>query len=132
MYLGLNKGIKKLSNFNVSAAFIFMGIIGLFVGLIQVFSSEINTAGLFVQDIIRLSTFTDPYGNGGFVKGWTFSYWACYFVYMPLMGVFNARISKGRTLRQIAFGQLVLCTLGCWAAMGTFGNFAVKAQMSAY
>lgn len=129
VYLGLDKGIKKLSNFNVTAAFIFMGIIGLFVGLIQVFGAEINTAGLFFQNVIRLSTFTDPYGSGGFVKGWTFSYWACYFVYMPLMGVFNAKISKGRTFRQIAFGQLVLCTLGCWVAMGTFGNFAVKAQM---
>ena len=130
VYLGLNKGIKRLSNFNVTAAFLFMGVFGLLVGLIRVFNAEINTVGLFFQNIIRLSTFTDPYGNGGFVKGWTFSYWACYFVYMPLMGVFNARISKGRTLRQIAFGQLVLCTLGCWAAMGTFGNFAVKAQMS--
>ena len=46
------------------------------------------------------------------------------------MGVFNAKISKGRTLRQIAFGQLVLCTLGCWTAMGTLGNFAVKAQIN--
>lgn len=46
------------------------------------------------------------------------------------MGVFNAKISKGRTFRQIAFGQLILCSLGCWAAMGTFGNFAVKTQLS--
>lgn len=130
VYLGLNKGIKKLSNFNVTFAFIYMGIIGCIVGLIQVFGSEISTTGLFFQNIIRLSTFTDPYGSGGFVKGWTFSYWACYFVYMPLMGVFNAKISKGRTLRQIAFGQLVLCTLGCWVAMGTFGNFAIKQQMN--
>lgn len=129
VYLGLNKGIKRLSNTNITAAFIFMGIFGLTVGLVQVFSAEINTTGLFFQNFIRLSTFTDPYGNGGFVRGWTFGYWACYFVYMPLMGVFNAKISKGRTLRQIAFGQLVLCTLGCWVAMGTFGNFAVKAQM---
>lgn len=130
VYLGLNKGIKRLSNTNVTVAFIFMGIFGLIVGLVQVFSAEINTAGLFAQNFIRLSTFTDSYGNGGFVRGWTFGYWACYFVYMPLMGVFNAKISKGRTFRQIAFGQLALCTLGCWVAMGTFGNFAVKAQMS--
>lgn len=130
VYFGLNKGIKRLSNFNIVAAFIFMGIFGLNVGLIQVFSSEINTTGLLFQNFIRLSTYTDPYGSGGFVRGWTFGYWACYFVYMPLMGVFNARISKGRTLRQIAFGQLVLCSLGCWFAMGTFGNFSVKSQMS--
>lgn len=130
VYLGLNKGIKRLSNANVAIAFFFMGIFGLIVGLVQVFSAEVNTTGLFFQNFIRLSTFTDPYGSGGFVHGWTFGYWACYFVYMPLMGVFNAKISKGRTLRQIAFGQMVLCTLGCWVAMGTFGNFAIGAQMS--
>lgn len=130
VYLGLNKGIKRLSNANITVAFIFMGVFGLIVGLVQVFSAEINTIGLFFQNFIRLSTYTDPYGSGGFVRGWTFGYWACYFVYMPLMGVFNAKISKGRTFKQIAFGQLVLCTLGCWVAMGTFGNFAVKAQMA--
>lgn len=130
VFLGLNKGIKRLSNINISVAFIFMGLFALIVGIVQVLSAEINTTGLFIQNFVRLSTYTDPYGDGGFVRGWTFGYWACYFVYMPLMGVFNARISKGRTLRQIAFGQLVLCTLGCWVAMGTFGNFAVKAQMT--
>lgn len=130
VYFGLNKGIKRLSNFNIISAFIFMAVFGAAVGLVKVLSAEINAVGLFAQNFIRLSTYTDPYGDGGFVKGWTFGYWACYFVYMPLMGVFNARISKGRTLRQIAFGQLVLCSLGCWIAMGTFGNFAIKTQMS--
>lgn len=130
VYLGLNKGIKSLSNINITCAFIFMAFFAVIVGLIQVFSSEINTIGLFLQNFIRLNTYIDPYGSGGFVRGWTFGYWACYFVYMPLMGVFNAKISKGRTLRQIAFGQLVLCTLGCWTAMGTLGNFAVKAQIN--
>lgn len=130
VYLGLQKGIKRLSNINIVAAFIFMGIFCLMVGLIQVFASEINTIGLYLQNIIRLNTYTDPYGSGGFVKGWTFSYWACYFVYMPLMGVFNAKISKGRKLKEVAFGQLVLCTIGCWIAMGTFGNYAIKTQVA--
>lgn len=130
VYLGLQKGIKHLSNINVLAAFAFMGVVGLVVGLIQVFSSEINTVGNFLSNFVRMSTYTDPYGDGSFVKGWTFGYWACYFVYMPLMGVFNARISKGRKLKEIAMGQLVLCTLGCWVAMGTFGNYAIKLQTS--
>ena len=77
-----------------------------------------------------MSTYTDPFGSGSFVKGWTIGYWACYFVYMPLMGVFNAKISKGRRLKEVAFGQLVLCTLGSWVSMATFGNYAMKLQMS--
>ncbi len=130
VYLGLQKGIKCLSNINIVAAFIFFGVFCLIVGVVHVLASEINTIGLFLQNIVRLNTFTGPYGNGSFVKGWTFSYWACYFVYMPLMGVFNARISKGRMLKEIAFGQLVLCTLGCWVAMGTLGNYAIENQIT--
>ena len=130
VYLGLQKGIKRLSNINIIVAFCLMVIFGMIVGLRQVLSSEINSVGNVLSNYIKLSTYTDPYGSGSFVKGWTFSYWACYFVYMPLMGVFNARISRGRKFKEIAMGQLVMCSLGCWGAMATFGNFAVKLQMS--
>ena len=128
VFFGLKKGIKNLSNINISFAFIFMFVFSLLLGLTNVFSSEINTIGNFLNNWIRTSTYTDPYGTGDFVKGWTFSYWACYFVYMPLMGVFNAKISKGRTIKEIAIGQLVLCSFGCWTAMATFGNYAIKVQ----
>ena len=130
VYLGLRKGIQRLSNTNVVLALAFMATFALLVGVTQVFSAEINSMGLVLENIVRLSTFADPYGEGSFVKGWTFSYWACYFVYMPLMGVFTAKISLGRRLKDIAFGLLVLCTLGCWLAMGTFGNYAIQLDNS--
>jgi BCCT family betaine/carnitine transporter len=130
VYLGLNKGIKRLSNINIAVAFGLMVFFGLIVGIFKVLASEINTVGLFANSYLRLTTYTDPYGTGSFVRGWSMSYWACYFVYMPLMGVFNAKISKGRRLKEIAFGQLVLCTLGCWVAMATFGNYAINLQQS--
>lgn len=129
VYLGLHKGIKKLSNINVASALIFMAVVGIMAGLFKVLFAEINTIGLLFNNFIRVSTYTDPYGTGSFVKGWTISYWACYFVYMPLMGVFNAKISKGYRLKEIAFGQLVFCTSGCWFAMATFGNYAMKLQV---
>lgn len=130
VYMGLRKGIQRLSNVNVVFALVFMAVFGLLVGLAHVFASEINSVGLMLDNALRLSTFSDPYGEGSFVKGWTFSYWACYFVYMPLMGVFTAKISFGRRLKDIAFGLLVLCTLGCWLAMGTFGNYAIQLDNS--
>ena len=107
-----------------------LAVVGIMAGLFKVFFAEINTIGLLFNNFIRISTYTDPYGTGSFVRGWTISYWACYFVYMPLMGVFNAKISKGYRLKEIAFGQLVLCTSGCWFAMATFGNYAMNLQVS--
>jgi len=126
VFFGLRKGIKRLSNINVISALVLMVIVGGLAGVKYVFSEEINTIGLLLQKYLRVATYTDPYGDGAFVRGWTSSYWACYFVYMPLMGIFNAKISKGRTLKELVFGQLVLCSLGCWFAMATFGNYGMK------
>ena len=129
VYLGLKRGIKNLSNINIGLALILMLAVGAMTGIFKVFSAEISTVGLVADNYFRLLTYTDAFGSGSFVKGWTVSYWTTYFVYMPLMGVFNAKISKGRTFKEIAFGQLVLCTLGCWVSMGTFGNYAMKLQI---
>lgn len=129
VYLGLKRGIKNLSNINIGLALLLMLAVGVMTGIFKVFSAEISTAGLIADNYFRLLTYTDAFGSGSFVKGWTVSYWTTYFVYMPLMGVFNAKISKGRTFKEIAFGQLVLCTLGCWVSMGTFGNYAMKLQV---
>lgn len=127
-YLGLSKGIKNLSNMNVFLAFSFMLFVGMRVGVLNLFQAEINTFGLYVQNFFRMATYTDPYGDGVFVGKWTVWYWAWLIVYMPLMGVFNARISKGRTLREVVIGQMVFCSLGCWVAMSTLGNYAIKLQ----
>ena len=128
VYLGLSKGSKNLSNINVALAFSFMAFVGILGGILPLFRAEVNTLGLYAQNFIRMLTYTDPYGDGGFVGSWTVWYWAWLIVYMPLMGVFNARISKGRTLREVAVGQMVFCSLGCWVAMSTLGNYAIKLQ----
>lgn len=130
VYLGLKKGIKKLSDINVILAFIFMIFVGFLTGIFDVLIAEINNLGLYLQNFSRLVTSTDPYGNGDFIANWTVWYWAWLIVYMPLMGVFNARISKGRTLRQITIAQMFGCSIGSWIAMSTLGNFAIKLQQS--
>lgn len=129
VYLGLQKGIKNLSNANVTIAFAFMIFVGALAGFFYVFKSEINALGLYLTNFVRMATYTDPYGDGSFVRNWTIWYWAWLIVYMPLMGVFNAKISKGRTLKSIALGQMIFCSLGCWIAMMTLGNYSLKLQM---
>ncbi len=130
VYLGLDKGIKRLSDANVALAFAFMVFVGILAGVLNVFRAEVNAIGLYLQNFIHMATYTDPYGDGQFVRNWTVWYWAWLIVYMPLMGVFNARISKGRTLREIALGQMIWCSLGCWVAMATLGNYGIQLQMT--
>lgn len=128
--LGINKGIKNLSNINAVAAFTFMGFVGVLAGVFYICRAEINTIGLYINNFVRMATYTDPYGDGVFIQKWTIWYWAWLIVYMPLMGIFNARISKGRTLKEVALGQMIWCSLGCWAAMMTLGNYSIKLQVS--
>lgn len=130
VWLGVRKGIRTFSNINTITGFLFMVGIGITAGIIYVLEVETNVSGMLLANLPRMQSYTDPFGDGAFVKGWTASYWGCYMVYMPLMGVFNAKISKGRTLKQIAFGQLVLCSIGCWLSMGTLGNYALQLQKS--
>lgn len=130
VFLGLDKGIKNLSNANVVVAFIFMVVVGLAAGIFNVFKAEINSLGLYVSNLIRMSTYTDPYGTGEFVSTWTVWYWAWLTVYMPLMGVLVARISEGRTVRQVALGVAVACSLGCFVAIMTLGNYTIQVQRS--
>lgn len=130
VYKGLDKGINKLSNINVITAFTFMLLVACFAGLSYVFKAEINTIGHYIINLPRMITNTDPYGTGDFVANWTVWYWAWLIVYMPLMGVFNVKISKGRTLKEVVLGQMIFCSLGCWFAMSTLGNYAIKIQQS--
>lgn len=129
VYVGLEKGMKRLSDINVYLAFAFMLFVGILAGVFNVLRAEIATIGLYLQNFIRMATYTDPYGDGNFVRNWTVWYWAWLIVYMPLMGVFNARISKGRTLREISLGQMFWCSLGCWVAMATLGNYGIRVQI---
>lgn len=130
VYRGLDKGIKKLSDINVITAFAFMIVVACFAGLTYVFRAEIHALGQYIVNFPRMLTNTDPYGSGDFVAKWTVWYWAWLIVYMPLMGVFNAKISKGRSLKEVALGQMIFCSLGCWVAMSTLGNYAIKIQQT--
>lgn len=130
VFFGLRKGIKNLSKANVILAFSFMAVVGILAGLFYIFSAEINALGMYVQNFIRMDTYTDPYGTGDFVATWTVWYWAWLIVYMPLMGVLTARVSKGRTIREIAIGLVVACSLGCFVAIMTLGNYSISIQQS--
>ena len=128
VYLGLDKGIQKLSNINVVLAFVFMAIV-LFVGpTTDIFKMEINSLGLYASDFVKMSTYTDPFGSGKFTQEWTVFYWGWWLAFMPMMGMFVGRISRGRTIRNVVWGQLIWGSLGCCVSFMIFGGYSLFLQ----
>ncbi|WP_085523470.1 BCCT family transporter [Tuberibacillus sp. Marseille-P3662] len=104
---GLNRGIRYLSNINLSLALILM-IVVLFLGP-TVFDLKIFVTALgdYIQNFFQMSLHLQPYEGGSWVKKWPVFYWAWTIAWSPFVGMFVARISKGRTIREFILGVLL-------------------------
>ncbi|GEL78549.1 BCCT family transporter [Tenuibacillus multivorans] len=135
-YLGLKEGIKRLSDFNLILA-VFL-LIFVFVTGPTLFIAETttNSIGLILDNFFHMSTWTEPLANiegfneTGFPESWTVFYWAWWLVYAPFVGLFIARISRGRTIRQVIVGTIIYGSLGCILFFGIMGNFGLYLQLT--
>ena len=75
-------------------------------------------------------TWTDPVRNSGFVESWTVFYWAWWIALGPFVGMFIAKISRGRTIRQVILGTMGYGSLGCVLVFIVLGNYALDLQLS--
>ncbi|KXH84083.1 BCCT family transporter [Sporosarcina sp. HYO08] len=129
-YLGLQKGIRRLSDFNVYLALaiaIFVFITGPTLFILTYFS---NSFGLMIQNFAMLSFYTDPINNSGFPQGWTVFYWAWFAATAPFMGLFVAKISKGRTIRELITHVLLWGSIGGWIYFAVFGGYTMNLQLN--
>lgn len=129
-YLGLYKGIRKLSDINVYLALalaLFVLITGPTIFILSYFT---NSFGLMLQNIVHMSFYTDPISKGGFPQSWTVFYWAWFAATAPFMGLFVARISKGRTIRELISSVLLWGTVGSWLYFAVFGGYAMHLQLN--
>ena len=124
-YLGLKKGIKVLADLNLGMMFFLMGFILILGPTVYILSLTTNSIGLFFDKLIRISFWTDPIGKSGFPEAWTIFYWAWWFAYAPMMGLFFARISRGRTIRQVVFGVIGYGCLGTFLFLSLAGAYVL-------
>ncbi len=131
VYIGLEKGIKRLADLNMALAILIL-IFVLLTGGATLFILRMgtNSVGLMFQNFIRMSTWTDPIADTGFVGNWTVFYWAWWIAVGPFMGIFLAEISRGRTIRQIILGSLFFGSFGCAAYYIILGNYALHLELS--
>src|SRR5699024_6724907 len=129
---GLSKGIKYLSNTNMVLAVILL-ITVLIVGpTLLILNMYTETIGLYMQDLIKMSFRTAPLegDNRGWLDGWTIFYWAWWIAWAPFVGMFIARISRGRTIRSFMTGVLIIPTLFVAIWYAVFGTTAGNIQDS--
>lgn len=130
VFFGLEKGIKRLSNINIFIAFFVLAFV-LIVGPTSfILSTFSNSIGLMLQNFIHMSFYTDPISKSGFPQSWTTFYWAWWIVYVPIVGLFIARISEGRTIKEIILGTIFIGSSGCWIFFAILGNYALSLELS--
>ena len=120
---GIEGGVKVLSNVNLICAFFLLLVV-----IVLTFSDSIPavwfTLGAYVEHFVPLSNpFNRP--DEDWMHSWTVFYWAWWISWSPFVGMFIARVSKGRTVREFLLVVIGLPTLLSLVWMGVFGNMAI-------
>jgi len=127
---GLSGGVKKLSQLNmiIGAVFlVFMIIVG---PTLFIFDSFIQNVGGYVQNFFELSLWTETYQQSDWQSDWTVFYWAWWVSWSPFVGMFIARISRGRTLKEFVLGVLIVPSLLTFLWLSTFGGSAMFLELN--
>ena len=123
---GLEKGIKRLSELNMILAIslmILVFVVGSSVFLLQAYVQNI---GDYLSDIVRNTFNLFAYNKSDWIGGWTIFYWGWWLAWAPFVGLFIARISKGRTIREFILGVMLVPTAFTLLWMTIFGNSAIS------
>lgn len=135
-YRGLKKGIQLLSDLNVWLSFVLLAFIFIVGPTIFIMETTVTSFGNMIKNFFQMATWLEPFGGVGgreetnFPQQWTIFYWSWWIVYAPFIGLFIARISKGRTLKEVILGTIVYGTFGCVLFFGIFGNYATYLQIT--
>lgn len=123
--LGLDKGIKRLSQVNMILATLLMGFIFIFGPTVFILNALIQNFGSYVNTLIESATWTEVYESTSWQDGWTLFFYTWWFAWAPFVSLFIARISYGRSIKEFIVGVLFVPSLIVFLWMGIFGNAAI-------
>lgn len=127
---GLDRGIKTLSELNMALAVLLMLFV-LFAGpTIFLMQTLVENTGYYLSGIVQRTFNLYAYQPSDWIGGWTVFYWGWWISWSPFVGVFIARISRGRTIRQFVGGVLLVPTGFTFMWMTVFGDTAIHFIMS--
>jgi len=123
---GVGKGIRLLSIGNVVLSLLLLAGVLLFGPTRYILHTWLEGTADYAQNIVGLSLWSDAQGDSQWQNWWTAFYWAWWLTWAPFVGMFIARISRGRTIRELVGGALIAPTLFGFLWISAFGGAAIK------
>jgi choline/glycine/proline betaine transport protein len=122
---GLDKGIRRLSEANMILAVVLLGLIFVLGPTVFLLQAYLQNIGDYLADIVHNTFNLFAYKKTSWIGGWTIFYWGWWLAWAPFVGLFIARISRGRTIREFILGVMLIPTVFTLLWMTIFGNSAI-------
>ncbi|MEC8883587.1 MAG: BCCT family transporter [Bacteroidota bacterium] len=124
--LGVDKGVRILSEWNMRVAVVLL-LLALILGpTLFIFRSFVENTGSYLFNFLKISTWSETFSGTSWQNDWTVFYWGWWIGWSPFVGMFIARISKGRTIREFILGVLLVPSLVTFFWMSSFGSVAIQ------
>ena len=127
---GAAKGMKKISDANVYACLLLLVFIFIVGNSSFILDMIVNALGILGSDFLRMTTWTDPIGKSGFPQDMTVFYLIYWFVFGPFTGLFVAKISRGRKLKEIIANMLISGSAGLVFFFGIMGGYQMDLRIN--
>ncbi|MFA0811161.1 BCCT family transporter [Microbulbifer epialgicus] len=133
---GFKRGISALSNITILLALALLFFVFVAGPSLFMLNSGLDSLGRAIHNFLQMATWTESFShfkqfpNSRFPQEWTVFYWAWWLVFAPSIGLFIARISQGRTIKEMILGSIFFGTLGCFLFFMVLGNYSVYVHFS--
>jgi len=127
--LPIDRGIKNGSNASMVAVIALLVFIMIVGPTVYILNNFVNATGLYIQYFPRMSMWMDPVEQTGWLSSWTIFYWAWWISWGPFVGIFIAKISKGRTIREFVLASMIAPSIFCMIYFSIYGSAALSQHM---
>ncbi|WP_189603724.1 BCCT family transporter [Salinimicrobium marinum] len=124
--LGVDKGVKFLSEWNMRIAVVLLLLVVLLGPTIFIFQSFVQNTGNYFYSFLEIATWTESYTGNDWQNAWTVFYWGWWIAWSPFVGMFIARISKGRSIKEFILGVLIVPSLITFFWITAFGSTSIQ------
>ncbi len=126
---GVDVGIRRLSEANLVMAFLLLMFVFILGPTVFILSAFVQGSGTYISSLVQMTFKTDAFIGLDWQKAWTMFYWGWWISWSPFVGMFIARVSRGRTIREFVIGVLLAPTLLTFFWMSVFGNTSIWLEM---